>query len=148
MKDFGNGIHRRPWKRPSTWRLPVVAAFSLSLLTLGSGMAHAAAPQVIFDNFNSGTVSNAPTSATVFTIKQSYLITMILDYHWNNGKGSPGGTVALRRSQGTLYGPWHVVTSGGSGVPNVDWTAQPKVVVPAGSYTVVDSSPATLSQDA
>ena len=111
-------------------------------------MAHAAAPQVIFDNFNSGTVSNAPTSATVFTIKRSYLITMILDYHWNNGKGGPGRTVALRRSQGTLYGPWHVVTNGGSGVPNVDWTTQPKVVVPAGSYTVVDSSPGTWSQDA
>ncbi len=148
MKNFGNDMYRRPWRDSSARRLLFIAPFLVGLLSLGSGVAQATAPQDVFNNFNSGAVSNSPTTATVFTIKDSYLITMILDYHWNNGHGSPGGTIALRSSHGPLYGPWRVVTSGGSGAPNINWTAQPKVVVPAGAYTVVDSSPATWSQDA
>ena len=149
MKDFDNAAIPRPGRPPNAWGLLVVMVLCLvSLVSLGSGAAHATVPQVIFDNFNSGTVSNAPTAPTVFTVRKSCLITMILDYHWNNGHGSPGGTIALRSARGSLYGPWPVVTSGGSGAPNVNWTARPELALPAGTYTVVDSSSATWSQDA
>ncbi len=148
MRDPCREAERRPRLRRGGWRSAIVVPL-LSLLALGSGGAEAAgaASQDIFNNFNGGTVDNSPMAATVFTIKQSYLITMVLDYHWNNGEGSPGGTIALRCSQGVVHGPWNVVTSSGSGASNVNWTAEPSVVLPAGTYTVVDSDPATWSQD-
>jgi len=81
-------MYRRPWRDSSARRLLFIAPFLVGLLSLGSGVAQATAPQDVFNNFNSGAVSNSPTTATVFTIKDSYLITMILDYHWNNGQAA------------------------------------------------------------
>ena len=57
-------------------------------------------------------------------------------------------TIALRSASGHVYGPWRVTASGGSGAVNIIWTAQPKLEIPGGTYTVVDSSPATWSQNA
>ncbi len=105
--------------------------------------------QNIFNNMNIGGVGNGPTSPTVFTIARPFMITLIMDYHWNNGRGQPGGTIALRSAGGRVYGPWKVLTSGGQGgAPNVTWTARPYVVIPAGTYMVIDSAPATWSQNA
>ncbi len=54
----------------------------------------------------------------------------------------------LRHSNGKLYGPWRAKGSPGQGgVPNAYWTVSPNAVVPAGTYTIVDSSPATWSQN-
>lgn len=103
---------------------------------------------VIFNNGNIGGVANGPTQATAFTINQAHFITTIENYHWNNGRGARGGTIALRSSSGAVYGPWAVTTSGGQGgAPNVGWSCSPNVVIPAGTYTVVDSDPATWSQN-
>jgi hypothetical protein len=105
--------------------------------------------QNIFNNMNIGGVANGPTSPTIFTIARPFQITLIMDYHWNSGRGQPGGTIGLRSGAGRLYGPWKVLTtSGQGGAPNVNWTARPYVVIPAGNYTVVDSAPATWSQNA
>jgi hypothetical protein len=104
--------------------------------------------QSIFNNQNIRGVSSGPTAPTVFTIARPFLITLIMDYHWNNGRGQPGGTIGLQSTGGRIYGPWKVLTSGGQGgAPNVNWSAMPYVVIPAGTYTIVDSSPATWSQN-
>jgi hypothetical protein len=93
---------------------------------------------------NVDAVHNGPTAPSTFTMHRAHDITSLMTYHWNNARGVPGGTVALRASDGTVYGPWPVVTTPGQGgVPNAYWTATPNAHVPAGAYTVVDSSPST-----
>ena len=107
-----------------------------------------AAAGAIFNNGNIGGVANGPTEATVFTISQPHFITTIENYHWNYGRGAQGGTIALRSSNGTVYGPWTVLTSSGQGgAPNVGWSCSPNLVIPAGTYTIVDSDPATWSHN-
>ncbi len=100
---------------------------------------------VVFENNNIAGVSSGPPQPTVFTMAESTLITYIMDYHYFNG-GTLPGTIALRHSDGTVFGPWQ---SGGrvgqSGVSNAYWEVRPMEVLPAGEYTVVDSSPATWS---
>jgi hypothetical protein len=90
-------------------------------------------------------VSNAPTTPSRFSIEQGLFVTKIGTYHYLNG-GIPPGTIGLRSSDGTLYGPWQATgTEGQGGVANAYWTVTPEVMLPPGTYTVVDSSPATWS---
>jgi hypothetical protein len=96
----------------------------------------------IFYNGNELTVFNSPTAATVFSTTGSYKITLINNYHWNNGQGKPAGTIALKNSGGQVFGPWTVIVRS-----NVYWEVKPNEIIPAGTYTVVDSDPATWSQN-
>jgi len=112
-------------------------------ISIGSG-------DYIFNNWNVCTVKNSPTKDTTFTIDGAYLITFIATYHWNYGHGAlPGGKgISLKGSDGKVYGPWPVTTSPGSGgVPNAGWECHPGIVLPAGTYTVLDPDPATWSQN-
>ena len=86
-------------------------------------------------------VSNGGTSPTV-SFDQSYYLTEILTYHWNESVGAPAGTIALRDSNGKTYGPWQA-----SLVSGVYWVAKPGISLPAGSYTVIDSDPSTWAQN-
>jgi probable HAF family extracellular repeat protein len=104
----------------------------------------------IFDNWNICTVKNGPTKETTFTLDGAYLITFIATYHWNYGHGAlPGGKgISLKASDGTVYGPWPVTTSPGSGgALNVNWECHPGITLPVGTYTVIDPDPATWSQN-
>jgi hypothetical protein len=51
---------------------------------------------VLFDNGNIYAVANGPTVPTKFTIRQTHVVTLIMDYHWNNGRGTRVGTIGLR----------------------------------------------------
>jgi hypothetical protein len=103
---------------------------------------------VIFNNGNTGGVYNNPSRATTFTLRTPHVITLITNYHWNNGRGATPGTIALRGSDGRTYGSWRTSGSPGQGgVPNAYWNAAPNVTLPAGTYTVVDSDPATWAQN-
>jgi len=98
---------------------------------------------------NIDAVSNGPTSPTQFTVTKPYRLTLIQTYHWNNGRGAQPGTIGLIKEDGTLFGPWRVMTKPGQGgVPNAYWEVSPNIVVPAGTYTIVDSDPATWSRNA
>jgi hypothetical protein len=116
---------------------------------MSAASAAGGAQETILSTMNPDGVGNGPTQATVLNISRPYQITSIMTYHWNNGRGTPsGGTLGLRASDGTMYGPWGVhTTPGQGGVPNANWIANPNVVIPPGSYTVIDSSPATWSQN-
>lgn len=125
----------------------VVAAIGLFLggLSLGGCALKYEDPATevtILFNGNDLAVMNGPTAPTVFSISGSYLITLITNYHWNNGQGKPAGTIALTSASGQVYGPWSVTTRS-----NVYWDIMPNVVIPAGTYTVVDSDSATWSQN-
>jgi hypothetical protein len=105
-------------------------------------------PTKLFESGNIGGTSNGPTRATQFTLATSYVITKLQDYHWNSARGARPGTIALRDAAGRTYGPWTAVGSPGQGgVPNAYWTTQPNLVLPAGTYTVIDSDPASWSHN-
>jgi hypothetical protein len=77
------------------------------------------------------------------------MVTFIQTYHWNNARGAQPGTIALRKDDGTVFGPWRTVGKPGQGgVPNAYWEVSPNITIPAGTYTIVDSDPATWSQNA
>ena len=99
----------------------------------------------IFEIASIAGVSSRPTKKSTFTVEQGVYITSIVNYHYlNNGSGP--GTIGLRSSDGTMYGPWRTTGSEGQGgVPNAYWTATPNIVIEPGTYTVVDSNPGTWS---
>jgi hypothetical protein len=103
---------------------------------------------VIIETGNIGGVQNNPNCSPVFSITVPHRITLIRNYHWNYGKGAPGGTIGLKRQDGTVYGPWQASTgSGQGGAQNINWTASPNIILPAGTYMVIDSDTATWSQN-
>ncbi|MCX7010653.1 MAG: discoidin domain-containing protein [Kiritimatiellaeota bacterium] len=106
--------------------------------------------QTVVRTGNMGGVDNRPTAPTHFTATESYVVTDISTYHWNYGRGTPApGTIGLRHSDGTLYGPWRAKgTPGQGGVENAIWIVAPNVALKAGIYTLVDSDPNTWSQNA
>ena len=105
-------------------------------------------PNTIFNNGNIDRVFNNPTVPTIFRTRHFYRITNIMTYHWNDGYGEPGGTIALISQNGTVYGPWRVTTEPGQGgVPNAYWHVYPNIVIPPGTYTIDDSSPDTWAQN-
>lgn len=94
------------------------------------------------------TVYNNPTKFLRFTLSQPFQITRIVNYHWNNAQGKTPGTIALKDASGKVYGPWKAVGSPGQGgVPNAYWTVSPNIRLPVGTYTVMDSDPATWAQN-
>ena len=105
--------------------------------------------EIIFRNGNIWGVDNNPYAATTFTISKAYTITYINTYHWNYGSGTATpGQISLRHEDGTVYGPWQATGSlGQGGVPNANWECSPGTLIKAGNYTVVDSAPATWSQN-
>ncbi|MFI4933537.1 MAG: hypothetical protein ACHP7N_02870 [Caulobacterales bacterium] len=104
---------------------------------------------LLLQTMNTGGVSNGPKQPSVFRSAKPVRITGIVNYHWNNGQGAAPGTIALRGANGVLYGPWRARGApGAGGAQNVMWYVEPGVVLPPGAYTVIDSDPATWSQDA
>ncbi len=102
----------------------------------------------IFNNWNKGIVENSPTCNPSFEINQPYYISYIDTYHWNFGQGtSAAGTISLKRDDGQIFGPWTVKAESGSGVANVWWICHPDEVMPAGTYTIIDSEPETWSMN-
>lgn len=101
----------------------------------------------IFNNWNKAGVDNNPTGATYFYVSGSTTITRIMNYHWNNARGSNPGQISLRGKDGKVYGPWNTVGTSGTGAQNVNWIASPNVVIPAGLYQVIDSDQATWSNN-
>lgn len=109
----------------------------------------------IFNNINPNGVSGSPANPTEFTINTSHLLTYITDYHWNNNLGStPPGTILIRHTDGTQYGPfqctgrmaYNTITHDFT-VPNGWWDCYPNVVIKAGTYTIVDSDNSTWSNN-
>jgi|GEM_PF-5120893 len=107
-----------------------------------------AEPVRVFGNMNGDGVLNGPSKPAMFTVDRPTAVLSIQNYHWNNGRGSAPGTIALRHADGTMYGPWPAKEIDGQGnARNVFWTCEPHVVIKPGTYTIVDSSPATWSHN-
>lgn len=104
--------------------------------------------QGVFDNGNTLGVKEGGKPPRV-QITQDIVVTEISSYHYNKGKGATPGQLSLKSDSGTVYGPWQTTGQMGQGnVPNAFWVAKPDAKVPAGTYTILDSSPGTWSQNA
>lgn len=97
---------------------------------------------------NGATVRNGPTAVTTFTLDRALYLARITTYHWNGGRGAPAGTITLVAPDGSLLGPWQAEGRPGSGAQNVNWVAEPGILLQPGTYGVIDSDPATWSQNA
>ena len=94
-----------------------------------------------------GVVSNPASHRTPCNLLGPATVTQLITYHWNNGRGANPGAISLvNASTGQTYGPFRATgSSGQAGAPNVNWTANVNLSLPAGQYQVVDSDPATWS---
>ncbi|MDZ4835151.1 MAG: caspase family protein [Candidatus Melainabacteria bacterium] len=102
----------------------------------------------VFDNGNIGRVFNQPTAPTAFSINAPVLVTMITNYHWNDGKGQDPGNITLVNLDGTVYGPWRSHGLAGQGsAPNAHWQCSIDVLLKPGLYMVLDSDVNTWSQN-
>jgi tetratricopeptide (TPR) repeat protein len=111
-----------------------------------TGQAPAAGEQRIYYNGNNGGVMNSPSAATTFRTDQPWLVTYIMAYHYNGGRGQTPGTIGLRHQDGTMYGPWQVSGRPSQGSQtNLYWECRPNVVIKPGMYTVIDSHPLSWS---
>ena len=95
----------------------------------------------LFRNGDDGLVSNGGRDAS-FSLNRPARITYLLSYHYNDGRGVPGGRLKIVGENNTVWGPWTVET-----VNKVYWVAHPNVDLPAGRYRVVDSDPASWSSN-
>ena len=132
---------------------------SSSGTSTGTGNTYGSEIILLNQTSNAGVDNNPPTKST-FTLSGTTRITKILTYHWNSGNGDTPGTFSLKNTvSGTVYGPWTAIgnktgvdnTLGAtwpataSGPPYLYWIAQPNTDLPAGTYELVDSKPATWS---
>lgn len=103
----------------------------------------------VFNNGNIAGVYNQPTSPTTFTLTESFVITKVMTYHWNNATGTTiTGTHSFKDANGKIYGPFQTTGSlGQGGVPNAYWNSTPNVTLPAGTYTIIDSDDSTWAQN-
>jgi hypothetical protein len=121
----------------------------LSAVVLIAVSSFAASAVDLYNNTNTGAVSNKPTIQTTFLTPGATHITQLVTYHWNNGRGAPPGTIALKSLSGPTYGPFKAQgTSGSNNAQNVNWVADVNITVPIGTYQIVDSDPNTWSQNA
>jgi hypothetical protein len=86
-------------------------------------------------------VFNQPTKPTLVLFAKPSHISQIFDYHFDNGHVTKPGTIGLLAPNGHLFGPYHATAQ------DLNWGISPNLTVPAGTYTIVDSDPATWSQD-
>jgi len=108
----------------------------------------AGTPIELFSSGNIYGVASGPTAPTTFTLSQPHVIASISTYHWNDGRGTGIGTIALRAANGQTYGPWTATgIPGQGGVPNANWMVAPNITLPAGTYQIIDSEPSTWSQN-
>ncbi|EKD33320.1 MAG: hypothetical protein ACD_76C00045G0006 [uncultured bacterium] len=79
---------------------------------------------------------------TAFTLDKTYRVTELGTYHWNDGNGSPAQTLQIVSADGKTYGPWQTTIR-----DRYYWIATIDIELPPGSYTVIDSEPATWAQN-
>ena len=136
----------KPMPEPTLVATP---AKTTAVTPVNTGGGKTAPTVVLLDNSNPGGVSQmAGTKRPSFLLRTPATVTEVWTYHWNNGRGQAPGTISIIGSNGVTYGPWPAQgSSGQGGAPNVNWTVHPNVILPAGAYTVADSSPGTWSEN-
>lgn len=101
--------------------------------------------QTLFDNFNPGAVRNGPPNLLSFKFLSPVHIHQIRTYHYGL-QADPGSVTLVRGETGQRYGPWACSgLEGQGGVANAFWVANPDQQLPAGTYRLEVSNPASWS---
>lgn len=135
--------------RDSFWPL-------LTLLTLlpggmvedgsSSENLHAAIPQLVFSNTNTGEVQRNPGMETWFVTDHPVLLMRVETYHLPDATSSDVSTISIRNADGTSIGEWSATgVALQEGQPASIRSINPGVVIPPGEYLVEDSSRDTWS---
>jgi hypothetical protein len=95
----------------------------------------------LFNGYNNCGVLNGAKPAVFRLAKPAHIISLA-DYHYNFGHSVKPGTIGLEAANGYVFGPYHTKADGDG-----NWIATFSLTVPAGTYTIIDSSPATWSQN-
>jgi hypothetical protein len=104
-------------------------------------------------------VSKNPPVPTIFTLASASYVTRVWTYHYSATIGGKSPTISFKdTTTGVVHGPWpqtgyKSINSGLDaamsdpghipGPPDNYWMAYPATVIPAGTYQVIDSEPAT-----
>jgi len=108
---------------------------------------HGAPEKVAIDSI--AAVQNGPTRPSHIQVGGPSLLTSLITHHWNFGQGDRPGTIGIVNERGEMLGRWAAEgRPGQGGVPNAVWAVHPDIVIPAGRYTVIDSSPETWATNA
>ncbi|HRH40723.1 MAG TPA: FecR family protein, partial [Pyrinomonadaceae bacterium] len=110
-------------------------------MILGTPQVQPSEERQIFSTGNDYGVLNGGTSP-IFTLRQAVIVTYIMTYHWNNGRGTVGGTITLKNQDGKVFGPWKVKVRN-----NVYWEVNSQIQLMPGTYIVIDSEPSTWAQN-
>jgi hypothetical protein len=109
-------------------------------------------PQPVVNNPPSSALvsfpANYPSFPCGFVTDKPMMVTKIMDYHINDGKGASPAMIGLQEHDGAWYGSWHAYGQAYGGIPNAIWVVTPNFEIPAGSYQVRDQEGSTLSADA
>jgi hypothetical protein len=105
--------------------------------------------QVLFSNMNAAAVTEGAALRPVFKLPRAVLITKITTYHWNGGRGATPGELGFANARQELIGPWQAYgVPGMGGVANAFWVVEPRIVLPAGTYTLINSGMDSWSHNA
>jgi hypothetical protein len=127
---------------------PSQSASSSMTLSVVPATGGPATGSLLCDNFNAAFVTqsaNGPTNPTTCTLSNTTQVTQLATYHYNGGNGAAPGTITLQGPGGLTLGPFTATGVAGQGGLNEAWVATPNVIVPAGTYTVIDSGLDTWS---
>lgn len=127
-----------------------VGAVLFAAGAMGGGLAVAAEEVVLLDTNNPAAVEVRAAQSVTFRLERPHVITRILTYHWNGGRGALPAQMILDDPQAHVqYGPWQAVGT----VPKANgaalyWTCHPNLRLAAGDYVLRAVDPASWSQNA
>lgn len=130
-------------------KLLMMVVIVLAVFAIGCSDQEKAALEtdLLWTNGNVGAVQNGPSNPTVISLEQDAKVVALMNYHYFNDGAKPG-TISLIGPDGATYGPWQAKGRVGQGnVENAYWDTFPNIELKAGDYQVVDSDPATWSQN-
>jgi hypothetical protein len=112
----------------------------------GEVMEYAEGEQVlIWKAGNDGAIEGYGGTPPKVVHDRDYYVVEIATYHAGYGSSNapdPSGTISLKAADGTVYGPYSTTVRNFS-----YWIATPNEVIPAGTYTLIDSDPSTWAQN-
>jgi hypothetical protein len=105
-------------------------------------------PVMLFTNANPDGVTPGATTPSAFTVGEGPVhVVAVITYHYVLPDGLPStGQISLRGPDGTVFGPWPTTgAEGQGGIANASWQASVDLTLSPGTYTIIDSEPATWS---
>jgi hypothetical protein len=98
-------------------------------------------PRSLYTNYNTEEVKSGPKSTNRIKFDKPTMVTRIITFHHNDGKGATAGTITLEGRKNETGGPWQARNAPGSdGTLNGKWICEPNARMEAGTYKIVVSN--------